>query len=149
MVCVPLAIASALKIEEQEPRTKDHRRESSNVARQNLNPNTKHETPNPKPKPSNHNTRRIDVDVGLAEGGDDSIAAAFGGAEVDEEDLVFVVIDQIAQRVATFRQVDGVELALEDGVLEMVAEIAHGLVDLAEAFVVADVVADEESVPHG
>lgn len=98
---------------------------------------------------SYHNARLVDGGVGQAEGRDDAVAAAGGGAEVDEEDLVFVVLDDFAENVPALGEVDGRELALEDRVLQVVAEVAHGLIDPAEAFVVADVVADEIGVSHG
>ena len=41
------------------------------------------------------------------------------------------------------------KLALEDGVLEMVAIAAHDLEDLAETFVVRDVVGHEVGGAHG
>lgn len=47
------------------------------------------------------------------------------------------------------REVDRSELALEDGILQVHAEIAHGVVNLAQAFGVADVVGDEVGVSHG
>lgn len=93
--------------------------------------------------------RGADRRVGLAEGGDHALAAAFGRAEVDEEDLIFVVLDDLAERMPALGEIDRGELALEDRVLQMVAEVAHGLEDLAEPLVVADVVADEKSVTHG
>jgi hypothetical protein len=59
------------------------------------------------------------------------------------------MLDDFRERMPTSGQIDRRELALEDRVLQMVAEVAHGLEDLAEAFVVADVVANEKSVAHG
>ena len=86
--------------------------------------------------------------VGLAEGGDDALAAAVAGAKVDEEDLVLAVVDDAAELLAAADEVAGGELALEDGELEVVAEAAHGLEDAAEALVVGDVVADEVGGAH-
>ena len=51
--------------------------------------------------------------------------------------------------MAAFGQIDRRELALEDRVLQMVAEIAHGLEDFAQPLIVADIVADEKSISHG
>lgn len=80
---------------------------------------------------------------------DDPLAACLGRAEIDEEHLVFVVLDDVAQGVPAAGQIDGGELALEDRVLQVVAKVPHGLVDLAEPLVIADVVADEVGVSHG
>ncbi len=98
---------------------------------------------------SDHDAGRIEVGVGLAESGDNAVAAAFGGAEVDEEDLVFVVVDDGGEFGAEADEVSRGELALEDGVLQVVAVAAHGLEDFAQAFVVGNVVADEEGFAHG
>jgi hypothetical protein len=64
----------------------------------------------------------VEGGVGLAERRDDAVAAAFGWAEVHEDHLVDLVVDDAAQAVAAAREVGGGELALEDGVLEPVAE---------------------------
>ncbi len=97
---------------------------------------------------SGDDTGGVERGVGEAEGGDDAVAAAFGGAEVDEEDLVFVVMDDAGEFGAAANEVAGGELAFEDGVLEVVAEAAHRFEDFAEAFVVGDVVADEVGLAH-
>jgi len=90
----------------------------------------------------------IDGGVGFAEGGDDAFAAAFGWAEVNEKDLVFGVVDDGGEGGTAADEIGGGELALEYGVLEVVAEGAHGLEYLAETFVVGDVVADEIGATH-
>ena len=91
---------------------------------------------------------RVDRSIGDAESGDDAVAASFGGSEVDEEDLVFIVIDDAGEFGAAADDVAGGELAFEDGVLEVVAVAAHGFEDFAEALVVGDVVADEVGLSH-
>lgn len=90
----------------------------------------------------------VEVGVGLAEGGDDAVATAFGGAEMDEENLVFVVVDEVGEEGAATDEVGGGELAFEDGELEVVSEGAHGFEDLAEALVVGDVVTDQVGLAH-
>jgi hypothetical protein len=84
----------------------------------------------------------VQGDVGLTERGDDAVAAAFGGAEVDEEDLIVVVVDDFGEFGAAADEVGGREMALEDGELEVVAVAAHGFEDLAKTFVIGDVIAD-------
>jgi hypothetical protein len=93
-------------------------------------------------------TGRIDIRIRQTERGDDAIAASFGWAEMDEQDLVFVVIDDAGKFRAAPDKVACRELALEHGVLQMIAEPAHGLEDLAEPLVVADIVTDEIRLPH-
>jgi hypothetical protein len=94
----------------------------------------------------------VEVDVGFAEGGDRGRAATFDGADVDEENLVFVVVDDAGEVGAKFDELSVVELTLEDGELEVFAPAEHELVDLAKALGVADVVGDDEGlagVAHG
>ena len=59
---------------------------------------------------------------------------------MDEEDLVFVVIDELGEQGAAADEVRGGELAFEDGELEMVSEGAHGFEDFAKTLVVGYVV---------
>jgi hypothetical protein len=87
-------------------------------------------------------TGGVEFGVGPAESGDDAVTAALGGTEVDEEDLIFVAVDDDGEVGAEAEEVSLSELAFEDGVLEVVAEAAHEFEDLAEAFVVGDVVGD-------
>jgi len=93
-------------------------------------------------------TWRINRHIGFAEGGYDAIAPALGGTQVDEEHLVVVMVDDSGDFGAAADEVAGRELALEDGVLEMVAVPAHGFEDFAETLVVADVVANEIGLSH-
>jgi hypothetical protein len=58
------------------------------------------------------------------------------------------MVDYFAEGVAAADEIGRGKLALEDGILEMVTEIAHGLVDGAQALVVADVVTDEIGIAH-
>ncbi len=90
----------------------------------------------------------VKVGVGLAESGDDAVATAVGGAEVDEEDLVFVVIDELGEQGAAADEVRGGELAFEDGELEMVSEGAHGFEDLAKTLIVGYIVTDQIGLTH-
>lgn len=68
---------------------------------------------------------------------------------MDEEDLVFGVVDDAGEVRAAADEIGAGELALEDGELEVVAVAAHGFEHLAEAFVVRDVVTDEVGLAHG
>jgi hypothetical protein len=91
---------------------------------------------------------REDGRVRYPERGDDALAPAFGGTEIDEEDLILVVVNDGGQFGAEPDEVGGIQLAFENGVLEVVAITAHDLKDLSEAFVVAYVVADEVGFSH-
>jgi hypothetical protein len=97
---------------------------------------------------SGDETRGVDGGVREAKGCYDPVATAFGGAEMDEEDLVFRVLDDASKFDAAADEVSGSELAFKDGVLEVVAETAHELEDFAEAAVVSDVVTDEIGLAH-
>lgn len=87
--------------------------------------------------------------VGLAEGGDGAFGTAFGGAEGDEEHLVFALVDEGAEFVFEAEAFVRGEVALEDGELEVIAPIEAGFVDAAEAAWVADVVANDVGGAHG
>ena len=67
---------------------------------------------------------------------------------MDEQNLVFGVLDDAGEFGAAADEVGRGELAFEDGVLEMVAETAHESEDFAEAAVVGDVVTDEIGLAH-
>lgn len=97
---------------------------------------------------SDDNAGGVDVCVRFAEGGDDAVAAAGGRAEVDEEDLVLIVVNDLGEAATAGGEVLGGELAFEDGELEVISEIAKEFEDVAEAFGVGDVVADEVGGAH-
>jgi len=97
----------------------------------------------------NDNARSTDRRIRLPQRSDDSLAPPLSWAEVNEKHLVFVVLDDLGERMPALGQIDRRELALEDRVLQVVAEIPHGLEDLAKPLVVADVVADKVGVSHG
>src|SRR5438445_675007 len=83
--------------------------------------------------------------------GDSSSAAGSSSldrAEIDEQHLILVVVDENAQLMAAPCEIGRIELTLENRVLQVIAKPAHRLVDLRQPALVADVVADEEGVPH-
>jgi len=86
----------------------------------------------------------VDVGVGFAEGGNDAIAAAFGRAEVDEQDLVFFVMDDFGETGAEPDEIGSAELTFKDGELEMIAESAEDLEGPVAALIVRDVVVNQE-----
>lgn len=88
----------------------------------------------------------VEIDVGFAEGRDGARAAAFDWADVDEEHLVFVVVDDAREVGAELNELTSVELALEDRELKVLTPTEHQLVDLAQAFRIANVVGDDEGL---
>ena len=72
-----------------------------------------------------HNARAIDERVRQAQRGDETLAAPFDRAKIDELHLILAVVDDLAQRVAAADEVSGRELAFEDRVLQVVAEVAR------------------------
>ena len=97
---------------------------------------------------SNNDAGGVDGGVGEAEGSDDAVTTAFGGPEMDEQDLVFGVEYDAGKFNAAADEIAGRELALENRVLEMVAKTAHEFEDFAETAVVGDVVTDEIGLAH-
>jgi hypothetical protein len=67
---------------------------------------------------------------------------------MNEQNLILIVVDDPGKFDTAPNKIAGRELALEHGILQMIAVPAHGLEDLAKALVVADVVADEVGLAH-
>jgi hypothetical protein len=89
------------------------------------------------------------VDVGATEGLDGAGCAAFDYADVDEEDLIFVVMDEAIDTRTQLDQLAMVQLTLKHGELKVLAPTKHVLVDFAEPLRVGDVVRDDVRVTHG
>ena len=90
----------------------------------------------------------IDVGVGLAHGFDDPFTASFAGPEIDEEDLIEIMMNDLGQERFEFGKFGRCELAFKDAELKMITPIAHGFEDLAETFVIANVVGNDHRVSH-
>jgi len=97
---------------------------------------------------SHHNARRIQRAIGEAQGSDQAVAPAFGRTQIDEQNLVFIVLDDLPEHIPAAGEIGGRQLAFEDRILQMIAEVPHRFVDPAEAFVVADVVANKIGISH-
>lgn len=67
-----------------------------------------------------------------------------GGAEVNDDDLVVAVVDEEVELISEASEFGGVEGAEEDAELEVVAVVGQCAEDIVAAFVVSDVVGDEE-----
>lgn len=97
---------------------------------------------------SDHQTGSVQLGVGESQGGNNSIASPFARTEIDEQHLIFVKVDQVANDFLALSEIGGGELALEDGILKVVSEVAHGFKDLTETFVIADVIRNDVSISH-
>jgi len=92
---------------------------------------------------------RIESDIGRTNGADDAVSASFRGAEPDEENLIGGWRNGVVQFPLHIDFFRGGEVALEDRVLEVVSEVFADFENTAEAFVIGDVVGDEEGSSHG
>src|SRR5206468_1074620 len=68
--------------------------------------------------------------------------------EIDEEHLIFSMVDNLAELGAAPGQVHRRQLALEHGILKVVAVVPHGLEHLPQPLVLADVIADQVTGAH-
>jgi hypothetical protein len=99
-------------------------------------------------KESNDETGRIYLGERLSDRFDHTVSASRRRAEVNEQDLVMSGVDDFFELLFQPEHVDRIELALEDGVLDVVAPIAHGFKYLAKPFVVTNIVGDQVNVAH-
>ena len=94
-------------------------------------------------------TGRIDMGVGQSDRVDDPFAATVAWSKIDEEDLVEIVVDDLAE----FFREDGFfgigQLAFENAQLEVVPRVSHGAKDFSESFWVADIVGNDVGISHG
>ena len=77
-----------------------------------------------------HDQRGIQVGIGFTDGGDDAVSSILGWAEKHEEHLVRGVMDNGVEFGAKASHVGRIQLALEDGILNVVAGLAQRLEDL-------------------
>jgi hypothetical protein len=97
---------------------------------------------------SDHQASSVDGRISLAERSDYPFAATFRGPQVDEQHLIFVVLNDFAQGMTATGNIDGVELALEDRVLQVVAEISHRFEDAPQSLRVANIVSYQVGISH-
>jgi hypothetical protein len=91
----------------------------------------------------------VEFRIGFSEGADGAFGAGFAGAEGDEENLVFAVVDEFLEFGFHADAFDRGEVALEDGKLQVIAEIFAGFENAAQAFRIRDVVGDDIGRAHG
>lgn len=83
--------------------------------------------------------------IGLADAAEEARRDAVVRAEVEHDDLVFVVVDEIGERRLEFDAIRFREFAEEHTVLEAIAVVEEYLGHVPTAVVVADVVGNEEA----
>ncbi len=87
--------------------------------------------------------------VGLANGFDQVFAAGGGWAQVDDQDLVFFVVNDLGQFRFAAEQVGLGELALKDAVLQMIAPVSQAAKGVTKTLGITHVVGDQVDASHG
>ena len=75
------------------------------------------------------------------------IATRVSGTEIDEQHLILVMVDPVADLPAQLHELALIQLADEHAVLDMVAMIEQGPMDLGPTLVLDDVIGHQEAVP--
>ena len=96
-----------------------------------------------------YETRRVHRHVGDANGRNDPVAPAFRRSQTDEHDLVLGVIDDRLELGFEPNLFHCAQIALEDGKLQVIAEILARLEHASQPFVVGNVIADQIGDAHG
>ena len=92
---------------------------------------------------------RIDMRVRQSDRVDHPFAPSVAWAEIDEEDLVEIVVDDLAKFFGEDSFFGIGQLAFEDAQLEVISGISHGAKDFSESFWVADIVGNDVGISHG
>jgi hypothetical protein len=97
------------------------------------------------------NNKAGGVHLGILQsnGTDGALAACVGHAEINKEDLVFVVVDDFVQLRFELNFLCPGEVALEYGELQMDAVAFANLENSAQTLGVADIVSNEKVSSHG
>lgn len=69
--------------------------------------------------------RTVHRRVGAAQRGNHAIAASFDRAQIDEEHLVFAMVDDLAEQVPATREIGTRHLAFEHRVLQVITKAAR------------------------
>ncbi len=91
----------------------------------------------------------VHLAVGESQCGDDAIAAAFRGAEIDEQYLVLLGVDDFGKMPFQCHFFTGGQVAFKDGILEVISKILARFENVAQPFVIGDIVGDDVGVSHG
>ena len=97
---------------------------------------------------SNHVARCINRRVRLAKRLDDSLTTTIGGTEVDKQYLVKIVMNDLGQFGSALNQLALAELAFKHAVLQMIAPVAHRLINFAKPLGITNVVGNDIRVSH-
>jgi len=79
----------------------------------------------------------------------DAMCAPLAGAELDQEDLILVMMDQLLQDADHLETLHVGQVASKHGELEMLTESLHRFEDLTQPLWVRDVVGDYQKLAHG
>ncbi len=99
-----------------------------------------------RPGGSHHVAWRVELRIGFAQRGDDPFATALRWAEADEEHLIFRQRDHVGEFPLQRGQLGPIQVALEDGELEMYSVILADAEGAVAPLVFRDVVANEVGV---
>ena len=91
---------------------------------------------------------RIEVGVRKPDRVDDPFAASVAWPKVDEEDLVDIMVNDLAKFVGEDCFFGIGQLAFENAQLEVIPRVSHGSKDFAESFWIADIVGDDVGIAH-
>jgi hypothetical protein len=92
---------------------------------------------------------RIEVGVRKPDRVDDPFASSVAWPKVDEEDLVDIMVNELAKFVGEDCFFGIGQLAFENAQLEVIPRVSHGSKDFAESFWIADIVGDDVGIAHG
>jgi len=90
----------------------------------------------------------IEIRIRLSESGDDAIAATLRRTEMDKQNLILVMMNNQVQRSPAPSQIPLRKLALENRILQMIAEATHGLENFAKPAIVRNVVTHQIGLAH-
>ena len=93
--------------------------------------------------------RLIDFAVSLADRCDRPLTSRLGGTEINEEYLIFSLVDDRGKLCLEEDFFSSAKIALEHGKLEVVPPIPARLKNFPQAFGIGNVVANDVSVAHG
>ena len=91
----------------------------------------------------------VDLGIGQTYGGDNAVTSSFGRTEVDEEHLVFLMVDNFTEGLFEFDFFARRQVTLENGVLQVIAKIFARLECKTEPLAFGNVIADEIGGAHG
>ena len=78
-----------------------------------------------------------------------AIAAARRRTQINEQDLIVCRVDDLFECGLQLQQIDRIQLALEDRVLEMIAPVSHRFEDFTQSLIIANVISHQIDLPHG